>query len=89
MTAKEMFRKLEVDFLANKSENLYFCLLGDCKESNLEQENYDREVIKEGLEEVQRLNQKYENNEFPIFIEKENGMTKKVHIWAGKEKEEH
>lgn len=64
---KEMFRKLEVDFLANKSENLYFCLLGDCKESNLEQENYDREVIKEGLEEVQRLNQKYENNEFPIF----------------------
>ena len=64
---KEMFRKLEVDFLANKSENLYFCLLGDCKESNLEQENYDREVIKEGLEEIQRLNQKYENNEFPIF----------------------
>ena len=56
---KEMFRKLEVDFLANKSENLYFCLLGDCKESNLEQENYDREVIKEGVEEVQRLNQKY------------------------------
>ena len=51
---KEMFRKLEVDFLANKSENLYFCLLGDCKESNLEQENYDKEVIKTGLEEVQR-----------------------------------
>ena len=26
---------------------------------------------------------------FILFIEKENGMTKKVHIWAGKEKEEH
>ena len=64
---KEMFRKLEVDFLANKSENLYFCLLGDCKESNVQEENYDREVVKTGIEEVQRLNQKYENNTFPIF----------------------
>ena len=64
---KEIFRKLEVDYLANKSKNLYFCLLGDCKQSNLEQENYDREVVKAGLEEVQRLNQKYENLNFPIF----------------------
>ena len=26
---------------------------------------------------------------FILFIEKENGMTKRVHTWAGKEKEEH
>ncbi len=29
---KEMFEKLEVYYLANKSENLYFALLGDCSE---------------------------------------------------------
>lgn len=63
----EMFRKLEVDYLANISKNLYFCLLGDCKESTLEEESYDKEVIKAGLEEVRRLNQKYGHNQFPIF----------------------
>lgn len=63
----EMFRKLEVDYLANASKNLYFCLLGDCKESRKEEESYDREVIRTGLEEVQRLNQKYKNEQFPIF----------------------
>ena len=27
-----MFNKLEIYYLANKSENLYFALLGDCSE---------------------------------------------------------
>lgn len=64
---KEMFRNLEVDYLANQSQNLYFCLLGDCKESKRQEESYDGEVIRTGLEEVQRLNQKYQNMGFPIF----------------------
>ena len=64
---KEMFRKLEVDYLANKSENLYFCLLGDCKESNKEFEEYDREVINQGIEEIERLNKQYPNSNFPTF----------------------
>lgn len=63
----EMFRKLEVDYLANMSKNLYFCLLGDCRESNAEEESYDKEVIKQGLEEASRLNRKYETEGFPIF----------------------
>ena len=64
---KEMFKNLEIDYLANKSQNLYFCLLGDCKQSNKEIENYDEEVIRSGLEEVERLNKKYPNIKFPIF----------------------
>ena len=64
----EMFRKLEVDYLANKSANLYFCLLGDCKESSKEVEEYDSEVIRTGLDEVQKLNKKYRSTgNFPIF----------------------
>ena len=34
----EMFKKLEVYYLANKSPNLYFTLLGDCSESNMQEE---------------------------------------------------
>ena len=64
---KQMYRKLEVDYLANKSENLYFCLLGDCKESAREEESYDNEVIDMGLKEAQRLNKKYSHSKFPVF----------------------
>ena len=63
----EMFKNLEVYYLANKSPNLYFTLLGDCSESNMQEEKFDIEVIQEGLEQVERLNKKYQNQDFPIF----------------------
>lgn len=58
---KELFKKLEVYYLANKSENIYFALLGDCTSSKNERENFDEEIIKVGLEEVEKLNKKYKN----------------------------
>ena len=64
---KEMFKNLEVDYLANKSDNLYFCLLGDCIESNQEQEDFDSEVIRTGLIEADLLNKKYPKQDMPIF----------------------
>ena len=63
----EMFKKMEVFYLANKSENLYFTLLGDCSESNIQEEKFDEEVIQEGQKQVEILNKKYPNKEFPIF----------------------
>ena len=64
---KEMMRNLEVYYLANKSDNIYFALLGDCSESSKKQESYDKEVIDEGLRQVEILNNKYSNNQIPIF----------------------
>ena len=64
---KELFEKLEVFYLANKSENLYFALLGDCSESNSREEKFDKEVEEEGIKQVNILNEKYKNEEFPIF----------------------
>ncbi len=67
---KELMKKLEVYYLANKSPNLYFTLLGDCSESSKEEEIIDKEVIEEGLKQVERLNKKYtlqEEQELPIF----------------------
>ena len=54
----EMFQNLEVYYLANKSENIYFTLLGDCSESLTQEEKFDEEVIQEGKKQVERLNQK-------------------------------
>ena len=58
---KELMHKLEVFYLANRSPNLYFCLLGDCTESSNEVEDFDREIIEEGKKQVERLNNLYCN----------------------------
>ena len=55
----ELMRKLEVFYLANKSENLYFCLLGDCTESDKKVEEFDQEIIDEGIKQIEILNKKY------------------------------
>ena len=64
---KESFRKLEVYYLANKSENLYFTLLGDVTSSSKEIEKYDNEIIEEGKKQIERLNSKYIDNKFLKF----------------------
>ncbi len=56
---KEIFNKMEVYYLANKSENLFFTLLGDCTSSNKQKESYDKEIIQEGLNQSKKLNEKY------------------------------
>lgn len=64
---KEMFEKLEVYYLANKSENLYFALLGDCSEENTKEKDFDEEVIAAGNEFATKLNKKYRCDGFPKF----------------------
>ncbi len=65
---KELSRKLEVYYIANKSENIYFTLLGDCTEEDTQDKDFDEEIIKEGIEQCKRLNKKYsKENDFPIF----------------------
>ena len=66
---KELTRKLEVYYLANKSKNIYFTLLGDCSESKNKEEEFDKEVISEGQKQIQKLNEKYkeDENDLPIF----------------------
>jgi len=64
---KELMKKLEIFYLANKSENMYFALLGDTSSSDKEKEDYDEEVIEAGKIAVKNLNEKYKTNGFPIF----------------------
>ena len=66
---KELARKLEVYYIANKSPNLYFTILGDSTESTKKEEEKDKEIIEEGLKQIEKLNKKYkqEENEAPIF----------------------
>ena len=65
---EELMNKLEVFYLANKSPNLYFCLLGDCSESTRKVEEFDLEIRNEGQKQAERLNKKYKSTSgMPIF----------------------
>ena len=64
---QDLMRKLEVFYIANKSDNLYFALLGDCSESSRKEEDFDREVIEEGIKQCKLLNEKYKKQDEPIF----------------------
>ena len=76
---KEMFDKLETFYLINKSDNLYFTLLGDVKKSSKEVEDYDKEISAFGLEYASKLNKKYKKDLFyfvyrkRVYNESENG----------------
>ena len=56
---KKLAEKLEVYYLANKSDNMYFTILGDCTSGSKEKEDYDEEIKNIGLSEIERLNKKY------------------------------
>jgi hypothetical protein len=64
---EELMKKLEVYYLANKSENIYFTLLGDPSSSSKEKENFDDELILRGRQLVEKLNNKYPDTRFPKF----------------------
>ncbi len=64
---KEMFDILETFYIINKSDNLYFTLLGDAKTSNNEVEDYDKEITEYGIEYAKKLNKKY-NKELFYFM---------------------
>jgi cyclic beta-1,2-glucan synthetase len=64
---EELAKKLEVYYLANKTDNLYFTILGDCKPSNQKVEEIDEKIVREGIKRVEKLNEKYNDNKFPKF----------------------
>ena len=78
---KGLIEKLEVFYLANKSKNIYFTLLGDCTSSKRKELEEDRSIIEAGVDGVRRLNEKYKS-EFPIF-----NFIYRERVWNEKEQE--
>lgn len=72
---KELIEKLEVYYLANKSDNIYFALLGDCSNSQNENEAFDNEIIDEGIKQTQKLNEKYGRDIFYFLYRKRTWNT--------------
>lgn len=82
---EELMQKLEVYYLANKSENLYFALLGDCTSSKNEKENFDEEVIETGTKKAEELNKKYGDKFFFFYRNRTWNASEKCYLgWERK-----
>ena len=60
----EIFEKLETYYLANKTDNLYFSLLGDCFGNDEAHHPMDAEIGEYGLKKSKELNKKYKKDLF-------------------------
>lgn len=67
---KKMFDTLEKYYLANKSNNLYFALLGDCMEYNKQDYEYDEDIKEMGIKCAEELNRKYNKKLFYFVYRK-------------------
>lgn len=64
---KKLAEDIEVYFIANHDKNIYFSILADFADSISEKSEEDNAIVKRGLYEVKRLNEKYSNGGEDIF----------------------
>lgn len=82
---KDMFDTLETFYLINKTDNLYFTLLGDVKAGDQEFYPFDKEISEYGVEYATKLNQKYKKDLF-YFIYRKRIWNEKENSYLGYER---
>jgi cyclic beta-1,2-glucan synthetase len=82
---KDMFDTLESFYLVNKSDNLYFTLLGDVKAGQEKIMPFDKDISKFGQEYAENLNKKYKKDIF-FFIYRKRIWNKKEDCYLGYER---
>lgn len=56
---KELLEKLEMHYLANREDNLYFALVGDFKDGPEAEDEEDRKIVEAALTGIAELNRRY------------------------------
>ena len=82
---KQMFDKLESFYIINKSDNIYFTLLGDVKSGQQEVMDFDEEISKYGIEYAENLNKKYKKDLF-YFIYRKRIWNEHENMYLGYER---
>ena len=81
----DMFEALEKYYLSNKSPNLYFTLLGDCKESDKKDLEIDPVIADYGVKKASELNKKY-NSDIFYFLYRRRAYNDKEGKFLGYER---
>lgn len=84
----DLINNLEVFYLANKCENIYFSLAGDFKDSDKESEEEDTRIVHAAIQRINELNKKYSegNNKIFYFFCRKRLLNPKQQKWMGWER---
>lgn len=82
---EELLGQMEVYYLANKDENLYFALLGDFADALSETVVGDEEITRAAREGIQALNAKYGQSRF-FFFHRRRLFNAQEGVWMGWER---
>jgi len=85
---KTLVEDMEVYYLANKEDNIYFALLGDFKDSKQEHEENDKLIVETALKLIADLNKKYckDTKDIFYFFCRHRQFNAKEGIWIGWER---
>ncbi|WP_160674597.1 glucoamylase family protein [Clostridium sp. C8-1-8] len=85
---KELMDSLEVYYIANKDDNLYFALLGDLGDSKDEEEEKDEDINYIGTKTAEILNDKYYSGreQHFFFFNRKRVFNEKDKVWMGWER---
>ncbi|SHH85679.1 GH36-type glycosyl hydrolase domain-containing protein [Desulfosporosinus lacus] len=81
----ELVSEIEVYYLANRDENLYFALLGDFADAATESVPEDKEIVSAAVSSIEKLNSKYGDNRF-YFFHRRRLFNKSEGVWMGWER---
>jgi cyclic beta-1,2-glucan synthetase len=84
----DLINDMEIYYLANMENNLYFALLCDFRDSKNENEPEDKIIVERALKEVKDLNNKYSKNgrEIFYFFSRYRKYNEKQGVWMGWER---
>jgi cellobiose phosphorylase len=85
---KELIESIEVRFLANRDDNLHFCLLSDFQDSDKETLPEDEPLISFARKQIEELNEKYSglHNDTFFLFHRPRLWNPQEHIWMSYER---
>lgn len=84
---RELVEKLEIYYLANKENNLYFALVGDFKDADSQEMADDDQITAIALKGIEELNRRYSRGT-PVFyyFHRQRRYNEAQHQWMGWER---
>ncbi|MFA5536135.1 MAG: glucoamylase family protein [Bacillota bacterium] len=84
---RQVLSSLEVYYLANREQNLYFTLVGDFKDADREELAEDELIVQAGLEGVAKLNRLYsDDKDIFNFAQRKRRFSPTQNRWTGWER---
>lgn len=84
---EELVEKLEVCYLSNNEDNIYFAIMGDFKDADEKDKPEDAEIINRGVELIEKLNRKYsKGKDIFFYLHRERVFSDAQGSWIGWER---